>query len=96
MTEDNGPPTVADLIATLSTLDPSLPVVVAADEEGNGFEMWSGDVEVSLFSTEDKETFLTPEAFAEDQAKEKPKYGPDDEPPEVDGDDIVRVAVVWP
>ncbi|HET9144060.1 hypothetical protein [Actinophytocola sp.] len=94
MTDEWKPPTVADLIAKLSTMDPTLPVVLAEDEEGNGFDTWGGDVVESLYDTEYKETYLTPEAFAEDQAKDKPRFT-DDEPPEIGGS-VQRVAVVWP
>lgn len=95
VTQEWKPPTVGDLVAELLKLDQSLPVVLAADEEGNGFDTWSGEVAESLYDMADRETYLTPEQFAADQASEKPRYGEDDEPPEED-DEIVRVAVVWP
>jgi hypothetical protein len=88
-------PTVGDLIAKLSTLDPALPVVLSEDSEGNGFDTWSGDVSETLYDTEYRETRLTPEQFAADQASEKPRYTEDDEPPEID-DVIVRAVVIWP
>lgn len=88
-------PTVADLIAKLSTMDQTLPVVLAQDPEGNGFDTWSGDVIESLYHSEWRETFMTPEQFAEDQAREDSEYGPDDEPPDID-DTVRRVVVVWP
>lgn len=88
-------PTVGDLIAKLSTLDPSLPVVLAEDPEGNGFDTWSGEVDETLYDIEYRETRLTPEQFAADQASEKPRYTEDDEPPEID-DVIVRAVVIWP
>lgn len=95
MSEEWKPPTVGDLIAKLSELDPSLPVVLAEDSEGNGFDTWSGDVGETLYNTEYKETRLTPEEFAADQASEKPRYTEDDEPPEID-DVIVRAIIIWP
>ncbi len=98
MTDEYKPPTARDLLAALSALDDTeldMPVVLAEDEEGNGFEYWGGELDRSLFHKEWKETYLTPEQFAADQAKEKPKYGPDDEPPEI-GEEIERVIIVWP
>lgn len=41
--------TVGDIIAELSELDPTLIVGIAKDEEGNGFNAWSGDFSFSLY-----------------------------------------------
>jgi hypothetical protein len=95
--EEYKPPTVGDLVAKLSTMDQSLPVVLAADEEGNGFEYWSGDVVESLINSQDRDaTWHTPEQWAEEMAKPDSRFDPEeDAPPEIGGN-IERVAVVWP
>lgn len=100
MTEEWKPPTVADLVAKLSALPAdkqALPVMLAKDEEGNGFEYWGGDVEESLMSVSERDaTWHTPEQWAEEMAKPNSRFDPeDDEPPEID-DDVQRVIVVWP
>ncbi|HZA71485.1 MAG TPA: hypothetical protein VE476_01085 [Propionibacteriaceae bacterium] len=96
VTEEWTPPTVGDLVAALSKVDQSLPVVLAQDEEGNGFNTWSGDVVESLYDTQEREIHLTPEQWAAEMAKPDSRFDPeDDEPPEIGGD-IERVIVVWP
>lgn len=97
VTEEWKPPTVGDLVTKLSTLDQTLPVVVAKDEEGNGFEYWSGDVVESLIDKTHRDaTYHTPEQWAEEMKDPDSRFDPvDDEPPEIGGD-IERVIVVWP
>lgn len=97
MTEEWKPPTVADLVAKLSTMDQTLPVILAKDEEGNGFETWSGEVEESLIDMQERDTtWHTPEQWAEELAKPDSRFDPeDDAPPEIGGD-VQRVIVVWP
>lgn len=97
MTEEWKPPTVGDLVAKLSTLDQTLPVVVAKDEEGNGFEYWGGDVEESLIHKVHRDaTWHTPEQWAKEMEDPSSRYDPeDDAPPEIGGD-VERVIVVWP
>lgn len=96
-TEEYKPPTVADLVAALSTLDQTLPVVVAKDEEGNGFEFWSGDVQESLIDKDERDaTWHTPEQWAKEMEDPDSRFDPeDDEPPEID-DRVIRVIVLWP
>jgi hypothetical protein len=97
MTEEWKPPTVGDLVTKLSTLDQTLPVVLAKDEEGNGFEYWGGDVEESLINRSDRDaTYHTPEQWAAEMEDPDSRFDPeDDAPPEIGGD-IERVIVVWP
>lgn len=94
------PPTARDLLAALSKLDTAeldCPVILAKDEEGNGFETWSGDVIPSLIDIEERDTtWHTPEQWAEEMAKPDSRFDPeDDEPPEIGGD-VQRVIVLWP
>jgi hypothetical protein len=90
-------PTVADLVSKLSTLDQTLPVILAKDEEGNGFETWGGDAEESLIDVVERDaTWHTPEQWAQEMAKPDSRFDPvDDAPPEIDGD-VQRVIVLWP
>lgn len=90
-------PTVADLIAKLSTMDPTLPVILAKDEEGNGFETWGGDAEESLIDIDERDTtWHTPEQWAQEMAKPDSRFDPeDDAPPDIEGS-VKRVVVVWP
>lgn len=96
MSEDK-PPTNADLIAKLSTLDPKLPVVLAVDKDGNHFDFWAGDLAEALINTEDRDaTWHTPEQWTEEMDNPDSRFDPvEDEPPEIGGH-IQRVVVLWP
>jgi hypothetical protein len=94
------PPTARDLLAALSALPAEkldLPVALAKDEEGNGFEFWGGDVIETLMDKHERDTtWHTPEQWAEEMAKPDSQFDPeDDAPPEID-DEVIRVLVVWP
>jgi hypothetical protein len=88
--------TVRDLIDALSTLDPSLPVILASDEEGNDFHPFSGDVTEQTYNIDWRETDLTPEQYVQYLADPKSVYTEDDAPPEIDGEHVVRAVVLWP
>lgn len=94
------PPTARDLLAKLGNLSPQeldQPVVLAKDEEGNGFEFWGGDVDQSLIDENEKDTtWQTPEQWAKELENPNSRFDPeDDAPPEI-GDGIMRVIVLWP
>lgn len=90
--------TIADLIAALFTMDQSLPVMLATDEEGNGFETVS---EVAESLCDGETTWHTPEQWAAELANPSGRFDPEDDapPPENSetGDGVARrVALLWP
>ncbi len=92
---------VGDLVAVLSKMDASLPVVMSQDAEGNGHNFWSGDAALMMFDgTYNGDVTLTPEDFAEIMAKpedQREGYTEDDVPMEPgDGGTAVKAVVLWP
>lgn len=90
--------TVADLIAILSTMDQTLPVMSAWDAEGNGFATVSEVVETLC---DGETTWHTPEQWAAELANPSGRYDPEDDapPPENSetGDGVARrVVLLWP
>lgn len=90
--------TVGDLIAVLSTMGRSLPVMLAEDEEGNGFETLSEVVE-SLCDGET--TWHTPEQWAVELTNPDSQFDPEDDEPPVEGSEtgdgvVRRVVMLWP
>lgn len=99
-TEKHRRPTARDLLGKLGDLSSKeldQPVVLAKDEEGNGFEFWSGDVIPSLIDKDERATtWHTPEQWAVEMSKPDSRFDPeDDAPPEID-EDVQRVIVLWP
>jgi hypothetical protein len=90
--------TVGDLIAILSTMDRDLPVMLAKDGEGNGFETLH---EVAESMCDGETTWHTPEQWAAELANPDSRFDPEDDAPPDEGEQTGdgtarRVALLWP
>lgn len=100
MNEEYKRPTARDLLTKLSELDDAeldQPIVLAKDEEGNGFEFWSGDVDGSLIDESERDrVWHTPEQWATEMENPDSEFDPeDDAPPDIEGS-VKRVIILWP
>lgn len=90
--------TVGELIAVLSTMDPALPVMLARDGEGNGFESLS---EVAESICDGETTWHTPEQWAVELTNPDSRCDPEEDAPPAEGEETGdgvarRVALLWP
>lgn len=92
---DEGPRTAHELAGVLLAGE-DLPVVLSSDAEGNTFDLLADVSPCAVYDKGIGEAYMTPEEFAADQAAEISRFTEDDEPPEVDGVDIVRAVVLYP
>lgn len=77
--------TVADLIAELSKLDPTLIVAMSSDEEGNSVDSWSGDISFAYYNAD------------EDRGYQFDTWLYDDDDNEIVVDEKTATAVIiWP
>ena len=92
--------TVGDLLAALSKLEPSMPIVVSRDEEGNGFSPladWSeGTYIPDVWGEGDLSTY-SGELLDEEGEEGVDGEGDSDEEDDSDEERVrVKVLVLWP
>jgi hypothetical protein len=91
--------TVGDLLAALSKLDPSMPIVVSRDEEGNGFSPladWSeGTYAPDVWGEGDLSTYSG--ELVDEEGSDEREEDEEEEEDEDAGERIsVKVLVLWP
>jgi len=92
--------TVGDLLAALAKLDPSLPIVISRDEEGNGFSPladWEeGTYAPDVWGEGDLSTYSGELVDEEGEERSDEEADPDEEEDSDEERVKVKVLVLWP